>query len=120
MKVDNVRMQTIGNILEKFEIKKSSITSKRQMLLKDFVENLNLERSGSKYPPLTGKVVAIKLFHLSEFDLSAFYSSCKDAQRRNGSFSKYFWYNLRIKPKNENAIQKNYTKCLKGENKIKM
>lgn len=84
-------MQEIKDVLKEYKIKKTVLTNNRQSLLKDFVDNLNLERVGTKYKPLTGKVVAIKLFHLSEFDLSAFYSMCKDYQRRHGSFSKYFW-----------------------------
>jgi len=84
-------MKQIGEVLKLYKIKETKITNKRQEILSNFVANLNLERVGSGYPPLTGKVVAIKTFHLSEFDLEAFYSMCKDYQRRKGSFSKYFW-----------------------------
>ena len=65
------------------------------MLIKDFVDELNLERVGTKYKPLTSKIVAIKLGHLSEFDLEAFLSICRDYKNRGGSFSKRWFGGLK-------------------------
>ena len=90
-------MEHISTLFKNFEIKKSKISNKRQTLIKEFVENLNIEREGTKYKPLTSRVVAIKLGHLSEFDLEAFLSMAKDYKNRKGSFSKYYWGTLKNK-----------------------
>ena len=88
-------MQDMKNLLAHYQIKKSKISNKRQMLIKDFVDELNLERVGTKYKPLTSKIVAIKLGHLSEFDLEAFLSICRDYKNRGGSFSKRWFGGLK-------------------------
>lgn len=72
--------------------------NERQGILKQFLEEINKERVGTKYKPLTGRAVAIKLSHLKDnHTLYFFLSQCKDYKNRQGSFSKYFFGALKVK-----------------------
>ena len=71
-----------------FSKKKDTINNERQLLVRDFLTAINSERSGTKYKPLSARAVAIKLSHLSEFDLRYFYKQCSEYK---GEFSKCFW-----------------------------
>src|SRR5574343_2112335 len=75
----------------KFVIKKSKITNERQAVISDFVEEINAERIGTKWKPITPRAVAIKLSHVDLDDLYAFLSMCRDYKNRKGSFSKAFF-----------------------------
>jgi len=77
-------------------INTSKICNRRQELLKDIVENINIEREGTKYKKISAKIVAIKCSHLKEKDLEYFISICKDYKNRKGSFSKCFWGSLKL------------------------
>lgn len=90
-------MQHISSLFANYEFNKTKITSRRADLIKQFVDELNIERLNTKYPPIKPGAVAIKLSHLSEFDLSSFLSMAKDYKNRKGSFSKYFWGALKNK-----------------------
>lgn len=82
----------LGLLLEKYQTKtESNIVNKRQWLIKEFVDELNKERKGTKLKNVTGKMIAIKLSHLNEFDLSYFLSECRDYKHRKGSFGKMFF-----------------------------
>lgn len=90
----------IGNVsLFKLDkIQKSKITSERQSILAQFLEEINKERVATKWKPMTGKGVAMKLSHLKDNNtLYYFLSQCKDYKHRNGSFSKYFFGALKVK-----------------------
>jgi hypothetical protein len=76
----------------------------RNELLKQFEEEINKERpctykdkngKTKKLGKVTGKAIAIKVGHLSEFDLTFFLSECRDYKNRNGSFSKRFFGSLK-------------------------
>ena len=70
--------------------------SKRAEIIEQFVIEINKERVGSKYPLVTGRMIAIKLSHLKVIDeLFYFMSICRDAKRRGDSFSRCFWGKLK-------------------------
>lgn len=75
------------------EFKKDRRTERGE-LMREFLENLNAER-GKKFPPLSYARMGVLLQGIPTKDLYAFLSMCKDRQRVNGSFSKYFWWALR-------------------------
>lgn len=95
----------LGLLLKNYQIStESNIVNKRQSIIKQFVDEINQERpcsyknaQGKKITlkPVTGKYIAIKLSHLTEFDLTYFLSECKDYKNRNGSFSKRFFGSLK-------------------------
>lgn len=88
-------MESISSYLndQRLEVNKSN--SKRAYLLSQFLEVINQEREGTKYKPLTPKLLGIKLAHLSTSDLFWFYSTCYDYKKRQGSFSKCFFGSLK-------------------------
>lgn len=74
------------------EFKKPKITNERQAVIKEFVDEINKERIGTKWKPITPKAVAIKLGMLkSNRELYEFLSECRDYKNRNGSFGKRFF-----------------------------
>jgi hypothetical protein len=75
----------------------SKISNKRQSILKEFVDEINTERLGTSWKPVGARTVAIKLAHLTEFDLFYFLSVCRDYKKRKGSFSKCFFGSLKNK-----------------------
>lgn len=77
---------------------KTRIKSERADIIRQFVEEINAERVGTKYKPVSGRAIAMKLSHLKDNGtLYYFLSQCKDYKNRNGSFSKYFWGALKVK-----------------------
>ncbi len=78
----------LGNFQLRRETK---ITNERQAILKEFVEQINLEREGTAYSKIWPKVVALKLSHLNKSELYWFLSTCKDYASRKGSFSRCFF-----------------------------
>ena len=89
-------MKKISDITKNFKIEKGTekITNQRQLLIKDFLDRLNQERIGTEWKPLTAKAVAIKVAHLSDFDLKYFYKKCSDYK---GSFGRAFFGCLKDK-----------------------
>lgn len=79
---------------------KKKLVNERQVVIKDFVDAINLERVGTKFKPVTGKSIALQLSHLSVEELYYFLSMCKDYKNRNGSFSKCFYGALKLAKKN--------------------
>lgn len=77
--------------------KETNITNRRQELVKELLDLINIERVGTKYRPITARAVAIKVSHLSETDLTWLISTGKDYKNRHGSFSKYFFGVLKAK-----------------------
>lgn len=79
-------------------IEKSRITNERQSILKEFVDEINSERIGTKYKPITGRAVAMCLRLLkTNQELYEFLSICRDYKNRNGSFGKRFWGGCKVK-----------------------
>jgi hypothetical protein len=71
--------------------KETKITNRRQEVVKEFVDAINLERQGTKYKPVTGKQIAIRLGGLPTRELELFLAECNDYRNRNGSFGKRFY-----------------------------
>lgn len=86
-------------LLEKYQVEKpkSSITNRRQEIIKVFVDEINKERRGTKWKAVTGRSIALKMSHLSEPDMYYFLSQCRDYKNRNHSFSKCFFGSLKQK-----------------------
>lgn len=83
--------RTIPKSAPRKETEKDKITNERQSVIKQFVERLNTERRGTKYPELAPSAVAVKLSHLSLQDL---YFLLKRANQAK-SFSSYFWWSIK-------------------------
>lgn len=79
-------MEKIANYL-KIEKKKSH--SERADLLQSILVEVNRERLGTKYKPMSPRVLAIKLAHIPTKDLYYLRTMSYDYQDRHGSFSKY-------------------------------
>lgn len=82
----------------------NKIANKRQWIISEFVDEINKERPCSYFdskgkkktlPKITARAVAVKLGHLSEFDMTYFLSECRDYRHRKGSFSKRFFGSLK-------------------------
>lgn len=91
-------MQSLFEIIEKIDYtQKSRIKSERADIIRQFLEEINKERVGTKYKQLTGRAVAIKVGHLKDnATLYYFLSECKDYKNRGGSFGKYFFGALKV------------------------
>jgi hypothetical protein len=87
-------MQKISSLL-KIEKKKSH--SERADLLESILVEINRERLGTKYKPMSPRVLAIKLSHLSKADLYYLISCARDYRDRHGSFSKYVFGVIKVK-----------------------
>lgn len=63
------------------------LTSERQECIQRFVDNINLERSGTKFKPATWKQINGLVAHVKVADLYWLYKECE----RGDSFSKKFF-----------------------------
>lgn len=87
-----LRIGDFGLVKYKKQEKKRGITSERQSVVKMFVDELNAERDVTKYKPVTGQQIGVKLsVFKTTGELYEFLSECRDYKNRNGSFSKRFW-----------------------------
>ncbi len=85
------------NLFSKYKIETpKKINSERAEIVSKFLDEINKERIGTKFKPMTGKRVAMKLAHVPTKDLYYFLSVCKDSKNRNGSFGKCFFGSLKI------------------------
>lgn len=66
-------------------------------LVQFFQEEINKERRGTKYKPLSFMAVRNKVSHLDIGTLYWFKSVATDYKNRNGSLSKFFFGSLKIK-----------------------
>ncbi len=73
-------MEQIKNL---FTSKEETSKSERGELIDFFVREINVERQGTQYQPITPKAVAIKIGHINTKDCYALKSKMLDAQRRN-------------------------------------
>lgn len=75
----------------KYERPVTKITNERQAILKEFLDEINLEREGTTYKKIWPKVVALKLSHLKKDELYWFLSTCREYRDKHGSFSRCFF-----------------------------
>ena len=75
--------------------KKPALKSERAELVKFFVDAINQQRIGTKYKPVTGRHIAIKLSHIPKNDLYYMISTMKDLGGEKAV--KWFWYSIRPK-----------------------
>ena len=76
------------NYLERLKSsKKLRITSERQELIQRFVDKINLERMGTKFPPVIWKQINGLVAHVKVPDLYWLYKRCEEGK----SFSKFFF-----------------------------
>jgi hypothetical protein len=68
----------------------NNITNERQLILRDFLDRLNLDRK-PPYKPLQAPRLGKMMMYMSTQEMKEFYAVCKEA----GSFSKYFWYSFK-------------------------
>lgn len=73
--------------------------SERNLILKEILELVNMEREGTKFKPLTGRALAIKLSHIPTSDLYYAKSVGLDYKKRHGSFSKYLFGSIKVNEK---------------------
>lgn len=78
----------------------------RSLLIEKFVKEINQERKGTKFNPVTGAQIAVKVSHMNMESLQYLYSICLSSKNRKvktdqgwkpGSFSKCFYLELKIK-----------------------
>lgn len=78
--------------------KEIKLLNERASIIKEFTDQINIERINTKYKKVSPCFIAVKLSHVkNNFDLYYFLSECKDYQRRKGSFSKMFFGKLKVK-----------------------
>lgn len=73
--------------------------SERNLILKEILELVNEERKGTKFKPLAGRALAIKLSHIPTSDLYYTKSVGLDYKKRHGSFSKYLFGSIKVHEK---------------------
>lgn len=69
--------------------------SERSELVQFLMDEINLERRGTKFPPLKIGYMVYKLAGLKVHDLKYLASVCKDAKRTGFGFSKKFFWELK-------------------------
>jgi hypothetical protein len=84
-------MKSLFDLLQNYKPPERSLNP-RASLIKEFIDEINKERIGTKYKPVSAKCIAIKLgvFKCNE-QLVDFLAECRDFKRANGSFSKRFF-----------------------------
>ena len=120
-------MLVLNELLKTYERPKTKITNQRQTIIKEFFDELTLERKFDNWrrfvalnsrrrksgenpltpeefkkhefflKPLTPRGVAVMLAKVPQQDLYCFLSMCRDYKNRNGSFGKIFFGALKTK-----------------------
>lgn len=72
--------------------------SERGEILSKLLEEVNNERKNTKYKPMSMRVFAIKLSHLSLKDLYWLSSTCRDYKNRGGCYGKCIFGSIKVKP----------------------
>ena len=75
--------------LSQYELKKSKISSERQLILKDFLDRLNSERG--KYPEIKPGRLGMMMSLMTNSQMRQFYHECLYAK----NFSKFFWWKFK-------------------------
>lgn len=88
----------IKDQLSLFKTEEKGAKSERAQIISEFVEEINSERTNTKWPPITGREVAVRLSHVKDkFTLCYFLSECRDYKNRYGSFGKRFFGALKVR-----------------------
>ena len=90
-------MQQIGTFTYTLQVKNKK--TERGELLRYFTDVINKERVGTKYKPLTIKMIGIKLQLLSLEDLYYMQSVAKDIDSRGKSVGAYLFGSIKINGK---------------------
>lgn len=91
-------MESIGLFLNIPIAPPKKVLNERQEILQQIQCAINVERVGTKFKPITGKAVAMKVSHIPTKDLYYLLSTCNDYKRRSkksGGFSKCFFWSLK-------------------------
>ena len=94
-------IKKIGDMLRLLPKRKNKATSERAELVGWFVDNINAERRGTKWKPVTAKYIGFKLSYLSKQDLYYMQSVLKDSMNRGYPFGKAFFGSLKVRPPKE-------------------
>lgn len=85
--------------LSKYKLpEKSTITNERQLIIKEFLDRLNLDRK-PPYKKLTAGFVGMKMSMLSVSQLKEFLANCNYAK----NFSKFWWWSCNPEKHNDNT-----------------
>jgi hypothetical protein len=93
----------ISNLLERYKTNTNILCSdcgkkcknKKSCLITQIVNEVNKERIGTKWKPVSYITVLRKLKGKTEYQVTTCISNCKDYKNRNGSFGKCFWGSLK-------------------------
>jgi hypothetical protein len=88
-------MEAIGLFLN-IPVQKK-VLNERQELIQRIQCAINVERMGTKYPPITGRAVAMKVSHIKTKDLYFLDSICRDARNRGKKYGFVFFGSLKVK-----------------------
>jgi hypothetical protein len=72
-------MESIGTLFS-YQPVTTNIVNERQFVLSEILEQINKERVGTKWKPMTGRGLAIKTSHLSLSDLKYHHYQCLKAE----------------------------------------
>lgn len=86
----------INNLSFSHVVLEKKKVDRRGEVLKEMLLKVNKEREGTKYKPMSAKVLAIKLSHLSFEDLCWLKSTCNDYKNRKGSYSKCLFGAIKV------------------------
>ena len=90
----------ISELLQQPLLQVKTPNSERASIIQMFVDEINAEREGTKWKPVTGRSVAIQLSCLkTNFELYNWLSQCRDYKNRHGSFGKIYYGALDLKKK---------------------
>ena len=89
----------ISELAKKYQTKTSIHKTEEGEIISEFMKEINIERIGSKYKPVTFMAVKMKLgaIYNDKHAMRSFLSNCRDSARRNKSFSKVFFGALKTK-----------------------
>lgn len=76
--------------LSNYQLKKTKITSERQLILGEFLERLNSDRK-PPFKPIAPARLGMLLQFTTTSQLKMFLGDCKYAN----NFSKYFWWKMK-------------------------
>lgn len=88
-------MEAIGLFLN-IPVQKK-VLNERQELIQRIQCAINVERVGTKYKPVTGRAVAMKVAHIPTTDLYYLDSICRDAKNRGKKYGFVFFGSLKVK-----------------------
>lgn len=84
-------MNPISDTTKKYKIEKKAPNSERADLIGQLQQGVNADREGTRWKPLSARVVAIKVGHLGTSDLYHLLKICKNGDY----FSKVFFGSLK-------------------------